>query len=344
MSKTHIEELVSKIDKIGSQLKDLRERELKKSLIPVHNHHAGTVAGAGIEDVPPGKMNPKGVDKSEKCMKCGEMHKPLDKCGEMKVAAKSELVDAKGKLSSNSVKTPLKSDGKEVEAKGSGGIILPGSKLKKAIKKAMTAGMGNSMASTKVNDLGKDDMSMGQDLSKPPVSQKQRAAMGAAANGKSTLHIPKSVGKEFIAADKGGKLPAKKAEPPMAKPPSGKNMATHVPTSAPKAPKAAPAMASIKPPPGIPALKSELEKGMFAQAAQHADPISHSAAVMNAAVSLPKQAPKMPSQQQHAGRAASFGAAMGGAFQPKGKVSSGLELAKPRPGIFGKLGKTQKKP
>lgn len=30
--------------------------------------------------------------------------------------------------------------------------------------------------------------------------------MGAAASGKSTLGIPKKVGKEFIKADKGGKL------------------------------------------------------------------------------------------------------------------------------------------
>lgn len=42
---------------------------------------------------------------------------------------------------------------------------------------------------------------------KPPVSQKQRAAMAAAAEGRSTIGIPKSVGKEKIAADKGGKLP-----------------------------------------------------------------------------------------------------------------------------------------
>ena len=41
----------------------------------------------------------------------------------------------------------------------------------------------------------------------PPVSQAQRRAMGAAASGKSTLGIPKKVGKEFIAADPGGKLP-----------------------------------------------------------------------------------------------------------------------------------------
>lgn len=41
----------------------------------------------------------------------------------------------------------------------------------------------------------------------PPRSEKQRRAMHAAASGHSTLGIPKSVGKEFAAADVGGKLP-----------------------------------------------------------------------------------------------------------------------------------------
>ncbi len=44
----------------------------------------------------------------------------------------------------------------------------------------------------------------------PPVSKKQREAMAAAAHGKSTLGIPQSVGKEFMAADHGGKLPVRK--------------------------------------------------------------------------------------------------------------------------------------
>jgi hypothetical protein len=44
----------------------------------------------------------------------------------------------------------------------------------------------------------------------PPVSEAQRKAMGAAKSGNSTLGIPASVGKEFIDADKGGKLPSKK--------------------------------------------------------------------------------------------------------------------------------------
>lgn len=51
----------------------------------------------------------------------------------------------------------------------------------------------------------------------PPKSESQRKAMHAAAAGKSTLGIPKKVGKEFAAADKGGKLPAKAPKPPMKK-------------------------------------------------------------------------------------------------------------------------------
>ncbi len=42
----------------------------------------------------------------------------------------------------------------------------------------------------------------------PAVSEAQRKAMYAAAEGKSTLGIPKSVGKEFVAATPAGKLPA----------------------------------------------------------------------------------------------------------------------------------------
>ena len=41
----------------------------------------------------------------------------------------------------------------------------------------------------------------------PPVSEAQRKAMFAAASGKSTLDIPKKVGKEFVKSDPGGKLP-----------------------------------------------------------------------------------------------------------------------------------------
>lgn len=40
-----------------------------------------------------------------------------------------------------------------------------------------------------------------------PKSQKQRGAMYAAAEGRSTLGIPAKVGKEFVKGDKPGKLP-----------------------------------------------------------------------------------------------------------------------------------------
>lgn len=43
----------------------------------------------------------------------------------------------------------------------------------------------------------------------PMTSQQQRKAMHAAAEGNSTLDIPKKVGREFVAADQGGKLPKK---------------------------------------------------------------------------------------------------------------------------------------
>ena len=42
----------------------------------------------------------------------------------------------------------------------------------------------------------------------PSVSQAQHNAMEAAAHGKSTLGIPKSVGQDFASADKGKKFPA----------------------------------------------------------------------------------------------------------------------------------------
>ena len=42
-----------------------------------------------------------------------------------------------------------------------------------------------------------------------PKSQAQRGAMYAAAEGKSTIGIPKKVGKEFVKGDDPGKLPKK---------------------------------------------------------------------------------------------------------------------------------------
>lgn len=46
----------------------------------------------------------------------------------------------------------------------------------------------------------------------PPVSERQRRAMRAAAGGSSALGIPKSVGEEFSEADPGGELPETKKD------------------------------------------------------------------------------------------------------------------------------------
>lgn len=60
----------------------------------------------------------------------------------------------------------------------------------------------------------------------PMQSQQQRKAMHAAASGDSTLDIPVKVGKEFVAADSGGKLPKRVPRPPsqFSLPKSGKGI------------------------------------------------------------------------------------------------------------------------
>ena len=55
----------------------------------------------------------------------------------------------------------------------------------------------------------------------PDVSRKQQKAMFAAKAGKSTLGIPKSVGEDFIAADKAAGNPPLPAQAPKKKKPLG---------------------------------------------------------------------------------------------------------------------------
>ena len=72
-----------RIAEYAVEIENLRKREgVAKAIIPVHAHNQGTQAGPGIEDIPPVKL----TEKAEKCMKCGEMHSGLQKCGEMKTA------------------------------------------------------------------------------------------------------------------------------------------------------------------------------------------------------------------------------------------------------------------
>lgn len=308
--KKHTKEKVEAFEK---SIKELRERELKKALIPTHRHDPGSIAGGGTEDIPAGKANPKGMAKMDLCKKCGKAHKAMEKCGDMQVV-KSDLVDSKGKRSDNHTVAgsvlPDDKKSKVVEAEGSGGDISKGKSLKKE-----------------------------EPLMKPPVSEAQRRAMGAAASGNSTLGIPKKVGKEFINADKGGKLPeAKKAEPPMAKPPSGVNMATNVPKSKPMAP---------KPPAPVgtaPMAKAALAPNKMMQ--NHALVDSQKAAGAAPVAAAPAVA--LPTQAEHAARANTFAEHMGGpSFQPQAKPALNLKSPKAagvtnaapasKPGIFGRL-------
>jgi hypothetical protein len=132
----------------------------------------------------------------------------------------------------------------------------------------------------------------------------------------------------------------KKAEPPMAKPPSGVNMATKVPTSAPKAPKMGGGMPKMAKDDSIAAGGDvSIQKGVLSDIATK-DAESRGAPVH----AVPAKHTKMPSPEEHAVRAATHQAAMQGAFQPKGPVQSGLELARPpgRPGVFGRISKLGK--
>jgi hypothetical protein len=72
-----------------------------------------------------------------------------------------------------------------------------------------TNGADNSLAWSRRNNIGAKPMPPYP----KPQSQAQRAAMHAAAQGKSTLDIPKKVGAEFAKGDKPGKLPQHKPPP-----------------------------------------------------------------------------------------------------------------------------------
>lgn len=280
-----------KIKQLEGQLQALRKRELAKAIIPPHNHNTGIGVGAGTEDVAAAKLNPPGIDKSEEttgpgeettmakeelCKDCGKSH-GLDKC-----MGKAELVDSKGKRSSNSERSdasmPDDKGGKPVTTndKGTGGKIT---KMAKSL-----------------NDL-------------------QKAAKKG--TKKPTKPVVMTVG-----PDVERKAELDKAQPPMAKPPSGANMATAVP------------MSNVKPP--KPA-QSGLGKGVMSDIAQKNSPPGPAPV----ASGVPA---KMPTPAAHAARAATHTQALAGAFQPKGPVVSGLELASPKaagiapkPGIFGRL-------
>lgn len=260
-----------RIAELAKSLKELRERELKKAIVPPHKHSTGLSAGGGTEDIAPAKINPPGKDdmlkeessgeksseessmsKEELCKKCGKGH--MEKGCESMEMDKAMLVDEKGKHVDNGIapdsKLPGDSKSKKIPAEGSGGMK----------KEAMS-------------------------------------------------EVKKAV------------------SPPMAKPPSGKNMGTHVPTSMGKdaMPTKPPSPPISAPQSVLPLLREELDKGVMADIAKQNSPPGP-----EAAVAAPKV--KMPTPAEHANRANDFAA-----FMPKPAQTGHT----PKPGIFGRLNKSE---
>jgi len=148
-SQNDIEFAVAQITK---RLEELNKAEaLGKSLIVPHKHQGSMSAGAAVDDVPPSKVNPPGMDKEEKkmstkCAKCGELWKDeaekcfkcghLEKCGEMQPPLKkASLVYAPGgplQIQGMNPKAEMPpATGKDISepfaAEGSGGQIKKGS-------------------------------------------------------------------------------------------------------------------------------------------------------------------------------------------------------------------------
>ena len=290
-----------KIDSYAKEIEALSAREMKKSAVEQHKHHPAQTMGGGPECVSAGAQRgegkakgkgPAGLYQSEGklskevlCKKCGKSHE-LDKCGEMEKALGpfggfSPTLDQAAK---DNQKQALKGKNKD-----SRGYYKNPDAWKKPKEEVESKPEDPAKKSELVDAKGKK-------------SDNHTVAGSKDSEGKSA-HVNKP-GKSSKTAGSGGViLPGanlkKSANPPMAKPPSGVNMGTGVPTSAPKAPKAPTA--------------APMAKGVLTDAARQADPIS----AAHAAHTAPKAAPpKSPTPEQHAQRAAGFQAAAGGAFQP----------------------------
>lgn len=385
-----------KIKAMESKLQDLRKREqLSKGLVPPHKHNTGSPASAGMEDVPPSKLNPPGkndklvggtatqkgeessvedssheetsgeispadMTKALLCKKCGKSHDLEKGCDGM---GKAELVDAKGNTKSNSEESAatmpddeVKHVNKPTKSKpGSGGVITKGKSLGKSLKDIHGAVLAKAASenSEKHDFLPRtrspvaDCKWCGEDLKHSNHNQEPAEEHWETKSRRDREKVTKS------------------ATPPTAKPPSGTNMATKVPTMATKVPTSAPkapamgkkaqemdkAVDKIVVPksqkPKVPSAerdhtvqvskdktvyekKPELEKGVM----------SDIAAKNNAGAPTPKDPGanvKLPSPAQQEGRANMFGAAMAGEYQPPAakpaKMATAPSPAKPVGGL-----------
>lgn len=275
----------AKIDALEKEFRGFRERELAKSssmskaLIPPHKHTIGGTVG-GTEDVPPGKLNPPGKndalksdDKMSKELLCKLCKKSTCKAE----ACKSEKAELSKAILSDA-KGNIIDNGINPKS------VLPGDKKCEVIE---AEGSGGKIEAAKAIKGLRAKAKKKQEEKSAELSKSQALIPGDKSSKKLTL-----------------------AEPPMAKPPSGKNMATHVPASKPATPKL-PAKAPAMAPPKAPAPKAAgVAKGDFGLD-EGGKPLTAPA---------PAARPSAPPKKQYTG--ADLAAA---------KKSLG------RPGIFGKL-------
>lgn len=339
---------------LTKSLRELRERELAKAIVPPHKHTTGTTSSGGIEDIPPGKINPPGkqdvlkeeksareessgeisaedLSKEELCKKCGKTHDLAKGCDGLD---KAMLKDSKGKVKDNGIHPdsvlPEDKDSEEISADGSGGEIKKGKS--NDIKKSHAF----------ISDAGGD---------KHPLymvgSTKGKCRECGEAISHSN-HAETYQDRQKYKDQKTGPQIRKAAQPPMAKPPSGKNMATHVPTSMGKEVKEMVVHGQSKPKPAPKGAdfsvktdgkkttyvrnvrKEELDKGVMADIARRNSP--------EVPTQQPAPVPASPTPAQHADRAAEFAHFTPGAGQT-GHLMGTPGASANRPGIFGRLGR-----
>lgn len=255
---------VRKIATFEQEILKLRKREelranLHKAIIPPHRHNTGQSVGAAVEDIPAAKL----AQKAEMCKTCGS---EVCKCMSKTSALENKVQEG----ADENPKSKVDTSADKVKAPGSGGQIKRGPK---ALAKSAMAKMDSAPMPAMAQTAGAAAEGMpGTPMQKSKPLDEKHWKPKPAAPGESeeetahrellnTILGPGGGSKDHKARIKAGyeklaglraKKEAKKAEPPMAKPPSGVNMSTKVPASKPMAP---PKM------PGAPAMKGELEKG-----------------------------------------------------------------------------------
>lgn len=311
-------ETKKKLDGFAQELREFYKREkLDKNLVPPHKHNAGMTVGSGAEDVAPSKVNPPGIDKKElekvtppgiseetmhklKAQYGGDKEKAYatawkihnDKAKKGEKSASEDSPDSKEETSGEHSPADIaagKPDdsmkgipmNKEELCKDCGKVhVHKAGVLCKDIPVPTDAALSEMSKSELVDSKGnRFDNGIDPDSVLPGDKKAQvvdaEGSGGQIKKAKSLKSIRKSA------------INMSKVEPPMAKPPSGKNMATHVPVSKPKAPQMAAA--------------GTMQKAMSKEAKSHA--LSDAA---RAAASAPKEAEvkaKMPSPAEHQVRA-----------------------------------------